>query len=98
MSPTPLPHFRIVLADADKDTRDSLEELLRRLGHDVVASVATGRDLVERCLAVHPDLIVTDVPLPELDGVEAADQVNRTAPTPVVLVSARATRSGCGWA
>jgi response regulator NasT len=88
MSSTPLPHFRIVLAEGEKDPRDSLEGLLRRLGHEVVASAATGRELVERCLALRPDLVVTDVALPDVDGVEAAEQIYRVVPIPVVLVSA----------
>lgn len=89
MSSTPLPRLRIVLAEPDQATRDQFLEQLRRQGHDVVACVQTGRELVERCQALRPDLVVAEVRLPELDGIEAADQVNRTVPVPVVLVSAQ---------
>jgi response regulator NasT len=54
----------------------------------VVAVAETGRQLVEGCRAGRPDLIITDIKMPDMDGIEAAEEVNRDRHVPVILVSA----------
>jgi len=80
--------LRIAVSDDDRDTREYLTELLPRLGHQVVAVGENGRQLTERCRASHPDLVITDVRMPDMDGIEAAAAVNQDTQTPVLLVSA----------
>ena len=48
----------------------------------------TGRELVEQCRATHPDLVITDIKMPDMDGIDAAAQIYREAAVPVILVSA----------
>jgi two-component system, response regulator PdtaR len=84
MTSTPL---RVVVADDDKETREYLADLLGRLGYQV-ATAAGGRQLVELCRAVDPDLVLADVKMPDLDGIAAAEELNRHRPVPVILVSA----------
>jgi response regulator NasT len=80
--------LRVAVADDEPDTRQFFRELLVRLGHDVVGVAETGRQLVEQCRAAHPDLVITDVRMPDLDGLAAAEEVNRDVPVPVILVTA----------
>ncbi len=80
--------LRIVVAEDDRDVRDYLRETLPRLGHEVVAAAANGRELVERARALAPDLVITDIKMPDLDGIEASIAVNRDKQMPVILVSA----------
>jgi response regulator NasT len=80
--------LRIVVADDEPVMRRYFQNLLPRLGHQVVAGVATGRELVERCRDLKPDLVITDIKMPDLDGIEAATQIYRDRPVPVILVSA----------
>ena len=80
--------FRIAIADDEPDMRDYFQDVLPRLGHKVVAVARNGWDLVEQCRAVHPDLVITDIKMPELDGIDAAAQVYLDRPVPVILVSA----------
>ena len=82
------PGLRVAVADDESDTRQFLQEMLTHLGHTVVGAADTGRRLVEVCRAARPDLVVTDIKMPDLDGLEAAAEVNRTHPVPVVLISA----------
>ncbi len=79
--------LKIAVADDERDTRQYLGELLTRLGHEVVAA-ENGRQLAEQCRALGPDLVITDVKMPDLDGLEAAAEVNRQKETPVIVVSA----------
>jgi response regulator NasT len=80
--------LRIVVADDEPDMREYFQKCLTRLGHQVVAVVANGRELVERCRALRPDLVITDIKMPEMDGIDAATQIYRERPIPVILVSA----------
>jgi response regulator NasT len=81
-------NLRIVVADDEPDMRDYFQKILPRLGHQVVGVAQTGRELVERCRALRPDLVITDIKMPELDGIEAATCIYEERPVPVILVSA----------
>jgi response regulator NasT len=80
--------LRIAVADDEPDMRDYFRKCLQRLGHQVVAVARNGRELVEQCRAVRPDLVITDIKMPELDGIDAAGEIYRERPVPVILVSA----------
>jgi response regulator NasT len=80
--------LRVAVAEDQRDTREYLQELLGRLGHQVVAAAETGRQLVELCRSAAPDLVIADVRMPDLDGIDAAAAVNRERPVPVILLSA----------
>ena len=78
--------LRIVVADDERDTREYLRDMLTRLGHTVVTA-ETGRHLLELAQAGEPDLILTDIRMPDMDGIEAAVQINQVRPVPVILLS-----------
>jgi response regulator NasT len=80
--------LRIAVADDEPDMRDYFRRCLTRLGHQVVAVVDNGRDLVECCHRLRPQLVITDVRMPELDGIDAAGQIYADHPVPIILVSA----------
>lgn len=80
--------LRIAVADDEPDMRDYYARILPRLGHQVVAVCATGSDLLVQCKALHPDLVITDIKMPDMDGIEAATRLYAEDPMPVVLVSA----------
>jgi len=80
--------LRIAVADDEPDMGDYFQKSLTRLGHQVVAVAADGRELVEKCRAAAPDLVITDIKMPDLDGIDAAAQLYRERPVPVILVSA----------
>jgi two-component system, response regulator PdtaR len=80
--------LRIAIADDEPDMRDYFQQVLPRLGHTVVAVAQNGRELVELCRSQNPDLVITDIKMPELDGIDAAIQLYQDKPVPVILVSA----------
>ena len=83
----PTQPLRIAVADDERDTRQFFQELLPLLGHEVVAVAETGRQLAEQCHAARPDLVITDIKMPDMDGIEAAAAVNRERHVPVILVT-----------
>lgn len=88
MTISPRTPLRIVVADDEPRMRDYLWQSLERLGHHVVAAARTGRELIDHCQTHQPGLIISDIKMPDMDGIEAASQVYRTRPIPVILVSA----------
>ncbi len=81
--------LRIAVADDEPDVRDDFRWALPRLDHQVVAVAQTGRELVERCRATRPDLVITDIKMPDLDGIEAAVAIGRDEPVPINPTGAR---------
>ena len=83
---------RIVLADDNGDMRAYLRGLLEAAGHDVEV-VADGEAAFEACVAAPPDLVLSDVMMPRLDGIGLLRRLRatpQTATVPIIIVSAQA--------
>jgi DNA-binding NarL/FixJ family response regulator len=79
---------RLVLADDHLVLRQALKALLERRGLEVVADEADGRAAVNAVQRLSPDIAVLDVAMPILNGVDAAREIAKLAPTcPVILLS-----------
>jgi response regulator NasT len=68
--------------------RDYLWKSLERLGHHVVAAARSGRELVEDCRRHHPDLVIADIKMPDMDGIDAAREIYHEGAVPIIVVSA----------
>jgi response regulator NasT len=79
--------LRIAVADDEPDMRDYYKTILPRLGHEVVAVAETGAQLVELCRQTNPDLVITDIHMPGMDGIDASTAIHELRPVPVILVS-----------
>jgi len=82
------PPLRIAIADDEVDMRDYLCRMLPRLGHEVVAVAADGDQLIAACRQCTPDLIITDVKMPNRDGLSAVEELWHESTTPVIFISA----------
>jgi DNA-binding NtrC family response regulator len=81
---------RILVIDDDQSSRDLLSRILAAAGHEVDAC-ADGREAVERLegQGPAPDLVVSDIRMAEVDGLQVVDAYRQKAPdTPVILVTA----------
>ncbi len=64
--------LRIAIADDEPDMQEYYRTILPVLGHVVVAVADTGRELIEKCRDQRPDLVITDIKMPDMDGIDAA--------------------------
>ncbi|MGH9050644.1 MAG: response regulator [Acidimicrobiia bacterium] len=79
--------IRVLLADDDDLMRAGLAELLSSgPGIEIVGQAATGREAVERTRQLHPDVVLMDVRMPDLDGIEATRVLTDTQPSAKVLI------------
>lgn len=86
--------IRIVLADDHHIVRDGLRSLLEEQGDmEVIAEAENGRDAVALAAELRPDVVVMDVGMPDLNGMEATRQVlERARGTRVVALSMHSDR------
>ncbi len=70
----------------------SLQQSLNALGHRVLGLARDGREACRLRRQLVPDLVLMDIRLPILDGLKAAEAMNRQSPLPVVLVTSHADR------
>ena len=86
---------RILLADDHTVMRNGLRLLLERQPHlQVVGEAADGRQAVALCETVNPDVVVMDIAMPNLNGIEAARQiVNRNPRTAIAILSMHSDES-----
>jgi two-component system, response regulator PdtaR len=79
---------RVLIAEDETLIRLDLQRLLDAAGFDVCGSARDGREAVALALECEPDVLVLDVNMPELDGIEAARQILAARFAPIVMLTA----------
>lgn len=82
------PSLRILIAEDESVTALGLEQDLRSLGHTVIGIAADGETAVSMARTLSPDLVLLDVKMPYLGGLEAAARIHDESPIPIVIVTA----------
>jgi DNA-binding NarL/FixJ family response regulator len=77
---------RLLLVDDHRMLRDGLRRSLEEYGFDVVGEADDGQAGVRMAGALHPDVVLMDVSMPILDGVEATRQVRLVSPSSQVVM------------
>lgn len=80
--------YRILIAEDEPLTRMMLRARLEKIGHQVVAEAENGIQAVQAARANEPDLIIMDIRMPELDGIEAARSIIQEHPCAIVFLTA----------
>jgi AmiR/NasT family two-component response regulator len=83
-SPTRL---RVAVADDEPEVLATVAKMLELLGHEITCTASTGRELVDHCLSKTVDLVMTDIRMPDMDGLEAAAVIYEKVRTPIILLS-----------
>ncbi len=85
-------HKRIIIADDEALIRQDLREMLTNLGYLVIGDVGDGRSAVNLARELKPDLVIMDIRMPDMDGIEAAKTLTEEGIAPVLLLSAYSQR------
>ena len=79
--------LRIIVADDDAQIRTFYQTILPAIGHRVEFAAETGQQLIDQCARLAPDLIISDIKMPDMDGIDACETIYQSTPTPIILVS-----------
>ncbi len=85
---------RILIADDQQDVREGIRSLLEAHPQfEVCAEAADGGEAVERTLQFAPDLVILDISMPVMNGMDAAKMIRQVSPdTPILMVSVHSIR------
>ena len=86
---SPHPRVRVLVADDHEVMRLGIRDLLEvQPGWSVCAEATNGQEAVEKTLEFRPDVIIMDITMPVMNGLEAASKITKTEPQiPVILFS-----------
>lgn len=79
---------RVVIADDESIIRMDLKEMLSGLGYQVVGEAGDGRQAIQMARELKPDLVIMDIKMPEMDGIQAARVLTEEKIAPVLLLTA----------
>ena len=79
---------RILVIDDEKQIRRMLKTALTGYGYDI-AEAPSGQEGMNQTAIFHPDLIILDLGLPDLDGIEVIKRLREWAQTPIIVLSVR---------
>jgi YesN/AraC family two-component response regulator len=80
--------LRIVIADDEPIIRLDLRKTLENMGHQVVGEAGDGAKAVEIARELKPDIVILDIKMPELDGIDGAKIITTEGIAPVLLLTA----------
>jgi AmiR/NasT family two-component response regulator len=94
--------LRIVIADDEPIIRLDLRKTLENMGHQVVGEAGDGAKAVDLARELKPSIVILDIKMPDMDGIDAAKIVSTEGIAPVLLLTAysqkdlvdRATEAG----
>jgi DNA-binding NarL/FixJ family response regulator len=79
--------IRLLIADDHALVRSGLRSMLQREpGIEIAGEARNGREAVELCRSLRPDIVLMDVRMPEIDGLEATRAIKRELPETAVLM------------
>lgn len=80
---------KILLVDDELDILNLLEEMLNKEGFQQVKKASSGKQALFLCHEFHPDVVVLDIMLPDIDGIEVCRRIRSFSHCPVIMLSSK---------
>lgn len=79
--------LRILIAHSNQNTLTTINNAVSKLGHTVIDAVETGEALIKCSESFRPDLVITGIKMPDLDGIRALTLIGSETPVPGIIVT-----------
>jgi response regulator NasT len=79
---------RVLLVDDEALIRMGMSVILRDLGYEVAGEAADGQQALDKVVALDPDVVLMDIKMPVMDGLEATRRIMATHPVPIIILTA----------
>lgn len=80
--------IKILLVEDDYLIADMIERILSELGYNNIIEASNGKQAIEKTRIMKPDIIIMDIEMPEMNGIEATQIIQDKYPTPVIILTA----------
>jgi DNA-binding NarL/FixJ family response regulator len=90
--------IRLLIADDDESTTMVLRDSLPAFGFDVVGDARNGAEAGDKVAALHPEVVLLDLRMPEIDGMEATVLIKAQEPRTQVVILTAFSEQGSRWA
>ncbi len=84
---------RVLLVDDEALIRMGMRVILGDLGYEVIGEAADGQEALEKVAALDPDVVIMDIKMPGMDGLEATRRIIASHPVPIIVLTAYNERS-----
>ena len=84
--------LRVLIAEDDLLARQVIVAVIEQLGHQVVGTAPDGEKAVGMAKSLRPDVVLMDIEMPVLDGIEACRLIQESLPLPVVILTAHESK------
>ena len=79
---------RVLIAEDDYLVSESIKRALGKIGYELVGKASDGKEAVSMAIELRPDVVLMDIKMPEMDGLEAAQKIQECCPMPIVVLTA----------
>lgn len=83
--------IRVLLVEDQFLVGEMIAELVSEIGYKVIGRATDGQQAVELAMSLRPDVILMDIEMPEMDGIEATRRISESCPVPIVILTAYET-------
>jgi len=80
--------IRVLIAEDDYLVSETIKRTLKDIGYELAGKASDGLEAVEMACSLKPDVVLMDIKMPEIDGLEAASRIQECCPVPVVVLTA----------